>query len=195
MKIINEKGSSMIEVIGVLAFLSTLAVGAYSLIASARSKIQITREHQQTKDIIKAMREQFSAFRPPNTTSATLYKLGIFDNVEMDESGNPKENGESSNLMGHKMEITMPATGFAEQNPTFKLTYYDVDFKTCVNLLTADWGSDPSSGLVEISTGGTTFQWPKDYTSGHHPLPPDITTASTECSRAQTVNVSWEYYF
>ncbi len=187
MKIINEKGSSMVEVIGVLAFLSTLAVGAYSLIASAKSKIQITREHQQTKDIIKAMREQFSAFRPTETSSETLYKVGIFDNVG--------EDGQSSNLMGHKMEITMPATGFAEQNPTFKLTYYDVDPKTCANLLTADWGSDPSSGLVEISTGGTTFQWPKDYTSGHHPLPPEMKDVLPECSRAQTVNVSWEYYF
>lgn len=186
MKKINEIGSSMVEVLGVLAFLSTLSVGAYSLIASAKSKIQLTREYDETKRIIRAMREQFSAFLPPDTTSETLFKLGIFDN---------ESNGVSSNLMGHKMDITMPDTGFAEQNPTFKLTYYGVDFKTCVGLLTADWGSDSSSGLAEISTGGTTFQWPKDFTSGHHPLPPTMEDVTTECANGQTVDISWEYYF
>ena len=83
MKKNNEKGSSMVEVLGVLAFLGTISGAAYSLVSDARSKIQITREYGHTKRVIKAMREQFAAFRPVETSSATLYKLGVFDNVAL----------------------------------------------------------------------------------------------------------------
>lgn len=189
---INEIGSSMIEVLGLLGFLATLAVGSYSLIANAKSKIQIVRGHEQTKSIIKAMREHFSSFTPTDTSAAMLAKLGIFDNAN--------DEGKSVNVMGYDMDITLPSaheSDFAANDPTFRLTFYDVEPKTCVNLLTADWGSDPSSGLVEISTGdgATTFQWPKDYTNGHHPLPPSIDDALTECNRANLSNITWEYYF
>lgn len=199
-KIQNERGSSMVEVLGVLAFLATISVGVYSVIHSAQSKFRFTRGFEETKRIIKAMRDQFSAFPPPNTTSATLYKLGIFDNVDKDDSGNPMEDGASTNVMGHKMEITLPdasSSDFAAMDRTFRLTYYDVDSKTCALLLNADWGSDPSSGLAEISAGGKAFRWPKDIPEGgnFYSLPAEANDVLTECTRARQVNVSWEFFF
>ena len=193
----SELGSSLIEVIGVLVFLSAIATGIYSTVAGAHGKIRATRGYEETKRIVKAMRDQFSSFPPSDTSSATLYKLGIFENVETNASGNPLPSGLGISSIGFKMDITLPETSyFYEQDKTFKLTYYAVDTKTCVTLLLADWGSDPSSGLAEISVGGgKAFRWPKDYNGGsYHPIPVETKDAITECKRASRVNISWEFF-
>ncbi|MBR1778659.1 MAG: type II secretion system protein [Alphaproteobacteria bacterium] len=200
MKKTNQKGATMIEVLGVLSILSVMSVGVYSSIAAVQAKVKITQAQDQVSRIIKSMRSQFSAFHPSSVSAGALNKIGIFDNVTDD--------GKAYHVYGDEMEIQLSKVGdsdgytssFSESDPTFKLIYHNIPTRACIDLLMADWGSDPSSGLVEISTGtasSVTFQWRKDYTeeATHHPLPPQVTEAAEECSRAATVNVSWEYYF
>ena len=201
MKKTNEKGATLMEIIGVLGILGMVAMGLLSGIDNVHTKIRLAKGYEETKNIVKAMRQTFSAFRPANTKAKTLWELGIFNNCIPDsgEKCTGGENEYANNALGLKMEIVMPTpeqSKFAANDPTFKLIYYGVDPKTCVDLLTSDWGNDPSSGLAEISIeDGTPFQWPKDCTSGCHDLPPEMENVQTECTRAKTVNISWEYYF
>ena len=200
MKKMNEKGATLIEVIGVLGVLGMAAMGLYAGVDNVRTKIRQARGYEETRNIVKAMRDTFSAFRPADTKAFTLKKLGIFNNCISTSGGADSCTGAdgeySNNALGLKMTIVMPETGkFVANDQTFKLTYYGVDPNTCVSLLTSDWGNDPSSGLAEISTGGTPFQWPKDCAEGCYNLPPSMEEATAECTRASTVDISWEYYF
>lgn len=182
----------MIEMIGVLGVIATISMGLYGGIAKFQTRMRIASLSVQTKDIIKSMRDHFS--RSPltsNPTAETLYKIGIFDNVT-----GTGASSSSVNSLKNEMTITIPNDTFSTIDKTFRLTYKAVDFKICVGLLTADWGSDPSSGLAQISAGSVTFWWPRDYSgSGHKELPPSMADALEACNQNSTTDIFWEYYF
>ena len=60
----HEKGATLIEVLGVLAVVATIAVGMFTGIARMNQKIKLTRAQTEVSDIVKAMRTQFSSFTP-----------------------------------------------------------------------------------------------------------------------------------
>ena len=192
----NEKGASMVEILGVLAVISVMATGMFSGIATIQSKIKLTKAQSQVSSIIKSMREHFSAYRPTSSSSEAMYKIGVFDNLGDDKK--------SVHVFGGEMLIQLSGSdadyvsSFSESDPTFKLVFKNISPKICFDLLSADWGSDPSSGLAEISVGseGVTFQWSKDFTGDeHHPLPPSTSDAMTECAKSPSFDLSWEYFF
>jgi len=199
MKNINEKGNSLIEVLAVFGILAVISIGVLSGIISIQSKLRISKTYGETKNIIAAMRQSFSAFRPDaEKLTEMLVTLGIFQDADSD--------GFSKNSLGHKMNIQLSSeytSPFSASEPTFRLTYYDVDPKSCIGLLSADWGNDPSTGLAEILVGKDSnhksFWWPKDLpeTGSDIPyaLPPSMEDGLRECTRYNSVNISWEYYF
>ena len=200
MKNINEKGNSLIEVLAVFGILAVISIGVLSGIISIQSKLRISKTYSETKNIIAAMRQNFSAFRPtPEKLTEMLVTLGIFQDADGD--------GYSTNSLGHRMNIQLSSeysSPFSTSEPTFRLTYYNVDPKSCIGLLSADWGNDPSTGLAEILVGNDpdhtkSFWWPKDIPETGadvpYPLPLNMEDGLRECTRYNSVNISWEYYF
>ena len=107
-------------------------------------------------------------------------------------------------LLGFNMEMKLSGSedGYytSDFEDTFRLYLYDVDSKTCTNLLASDWGNDASSGLAEISTSDSTkaFRWPNKVSeTTQYALPAktqDIATACTPTGSNKTVTIYWEYY-
>ena len=195
-KMNNQSGATMIEMLGVLAVLAMISTGVYTTISEARAKFRLSQAHDEVSRIIKKMRQQFASYHPTSSSSQTFFDIGIFDNISDD--------GTSTHVLGGEMQIQLSSAGdysssYSESDPTFKLLYHDIPSSVCMDLLMADWGSDPSSGLVEISVvteGSIPFQWNKYITEAgsHHFLPPLTEDVATECSRARFVTISWEYY-
>ena len=195
----HEKGATLIEVLGVLAVVTTIAVGMFTGIARMNQKIKLTRAQTEVSDIVKAMRTQFSSFTPSSITSKGLYDVGIFKNVN--------EDGKSANVYGTEMVMELKSN---VENPYFTFSYKDIPTSSCPDLLLGDWGNDPSSGLKEIKVEGTgktsVFQWSKDIrpvdednadTPAAQPLLPSLEKAIDACtlpSGAGIVTISWSYY-
>ena len=191
MKKINENGASMVEVLGVLAIVCMMSIGAFSGIATIQSKIKLQKAQSEISDLVKGMREQFSAFQPSSSSGeispSKLQKAGIF---KADNAGNSF--GTTTQIF-HNKETE-------EDDPTFEIHYNDIPSKVCIDLLMADWGSDPSSGLqaIKVSSGSKGFYWKKnkpDCKTEAHCLPPSLETAAEECSTKDTVNLIWHYYY
>ena len=188
----NEKGASLIEVLGVLAVVATISVGLFSGIAHVNQKIKLSRAHAEVTDIIKAMRTQFSSFVPNTLTPEGLYEIGILKNID--------EEGKSYNVFGTELEIRL--SNFDDYQ-TFQVWYNNIPSNVCIDLLMADWGNDPSSGLrtIFVAPGGPQykgFYWEKDMpnceSASSHCFPPTLEAVIEECTRADHVYVTWEYY-
>lgn len=195
----HEKGATLIEVLGVLAVVATIAIGMFTGISRMNQKIKLTQAQTEVTDIVKAMRTQFSSFTPSSITSQGLYDVGIFKNID--------EEGKSANVYGTEMVMELKSD---VENPYFTFSYKDISTSACPDLLLGDWGNDPSSGLKEIKVEGTgktsVFQWAKDIrpvdednpdTPTSQPLLPSLEKAIDACtlpSGSGIVTISWSYY-
>lgn len=189
----NETGASMVEILGVLAVVATIAIGMFTGISRMNQKIKLTQAQTEVMDIVKAMRTQFSSFAPSSITSQELYDIGILKNID--------ENGQSVNVYGEQIEVKFTTY---EDNRTFQVWYWNVPPNVCTDLLMADWGNDPSSGLrtIFVAPNGPNykaFYWKKDYpecetNSYMHCLPPSFKDVVEECSRSNSGVMTWEYY-
>lgn len=172
MKDTNQKGNSLIEVLGVLSILACATVGIYSGISNVYGRFRMTSGVQDTKNAIKAMRDYFSSAQPASISTEKLMELGIFESYYDDAKQY------ASNFLGLKTEIQISGqysspyfVPDANSDKTFRLINYDVPMRTCVELLDADWGGNESSGLAEIGVNTKKFRWPKD-SGGDYSLPP-----------------------
>lgn len=198
----NEKGASMVEILGVLAVLATIAIGMFTGISHMNQKIKLTSAQTEVSDIVKAMRTQFSSFVPSSVTSEQLYKVGIFKNFTEGETP------ETVNVFGTEMAMEIKTD---VENPYFIFSYKDIPSSVCMDLLLGDWGNDPSSGLKEIKVEDanktSVFQWEKDIrpvdpenpeTGNSFPLLPSFKDAKDACTAhsngVNQLTISWSYY-
>ncbi len=189
----NEKGATLIEVLGVMAVLGAIAVGLFAGIARVQKQIKITQAHEQVTRIVKRMRTQFASFHLTDSqmTAENLEKAGIYDNGDVGENGAVNVFGTSMRIENHSYNGSYPA---------FWMRYNDIPSNVCVDLIMADWGDDPSSGLAAISGGSKSFAWKKDFpncgTDGvNYCLPAQLDDAVAMCSAAPTVDIIWVYYY
>lgn len=190
----NEKGATLIEVLGVLCIVATIAAGAYAGISRMNQKIKLTQAHAEVSNLVKDIRTHFSSSRPATISAKQLYDLGILKNINDEETA-------AANVYGGEIRVLWKEIN---GNPAFSIDYYNVPPKACIDLLMADWGNDPSSGLYTIYVAPygpnyKAFYWKKDFPncetdSYMHCLPPSFEDASEECTRAQAGAMTWEYY-
>ena len=190
----NEKGSSLVEVLGVMAIIATVVVVTYSGIAKANQKIKVSQAVQQVSNVVKSMRIQFSAFLPESATADQLVQAGVYEKKDVLD-------GTAVNVVGTEMDMIIAPY---VENPYFVFIYKDIPVRACVDLMMGDWGNDPSSGLKEIIVNADhsfNFVWKKDLVSSvagnTFTLLPDLDAVKIACTpeSADTVSISWVYYF
>lgn len=184
----HEKGSTLMEVLAVIAVIGVVAVGMFKGISTMNTKIKLTQAQTQVSTIVKNMRGQFASFLPSSTTAAAMQEAGIFEKKDIIA-------GTAVNIFGSDMAIEVKNG----ENPYFIFSYKDIPVKACSDLLMSDWGSDPSSGLklIEVVTETpVTFMWKKDTSEGmtYKELPPALADAITACGKGATATVNWQYY-
>ena len=193
----GERGSSLIEVMGLLAIAGMIAVTLMGGIASVTGRMKITQAENQVSRIVKNMQIGFSADVPELTAdkSATkLFKAGIFS--EADVTGD-NENYSGVSVYGGPMTIV---SGYRDGYPYFDLTYSDLPARVCSDLAQANFGDDPSTGLKSITITNeenqqTVFEWDKPDADAHppHKLPPTLTDSVSAC-KGSSNNITWSFY-
>ena len=186
MKNINEKGSSLIEVLAVLGVIGVISLGVMLGISKIHGKIAMERVYRETKDTILKTRQLFANVRPANAddiAGAKLVALGIFSEVD--------EDGYAISVSGNKIKIELSSM---HDEVTFTYNLLGVTSRNCIELMTADWGSDPSSGLAKIQVGEESFFWPGEGGEGRL-LPPGMESITDVCTASDSIDLKWEYYF
>ncbi|MBR6356308.1 MAG: hypothetical protein IKR92_05590 [Alphaproteobacteria bacterium] len=144
MHIINEKGRSMIEMLGVLAIIGVLTVGSLSIIGKARQQYTITQILNETTTLVSSARKMACDYDDAyGSYTNMLYRSDAYP-----EGVTFKKEGDSASfVLSSDAEIAIDADG--ENNSAFKVTLSNIPASACVAVLTSDWNTN---GLISAAT-------------------------------------------
>ena len=196
----DERGSSLIEVMGLLAIAGMIAVSLMGGISMVTARVKITQAQNQITRIVKSMTTQFASDMPKMTADKSakmLFEAGVYQSSDV-IAGSGSYTG--TNVYGGAMTLEGGPED-ADGNPYFALTYEDLPATVCSDLLQANFGDDPSSGLRSVSVfnsdnnASTVFEWdqPDADTHPEHKLIPDAGESFEACSSKKN-NITWTFY-
>ena len=151
----NEKGRSMIEMLGVLAIIGVLSVGGIAGYSKAMMKFKINKTIDQiamTVTNIRTLYAQQTTYSGLADTNA--YDMGVVDDAMVTAKSQGKNT--LANVFGGNVFIGTDASGVkgeADSMGAFVVSFDGLPREACVAIATNDWGSNYSSGLLGIKTG------------------------------------------
>jgi len=191
----EERGSSMVEMLGVISVMAILATGAWNLIGSARYRYRVSQGIMQLQSLQKGINRFYASAGNYNKLADNDAIKVLFENriipKEMKASGN-----KIRNIFRNEVEIkNVPYENiedYGKSSDSFTITFKAVEKKECMELASIAWVQNDSANLVSIQIGETKFVWPK-YDSGEGDVLP-VTTAKGMVSCADApVDMSWEF--
>ncbi len=142
----SEKGRSMVEMLGVLAIIGVLSVGAIAGYSKAMGKYKLNKTIDQMSNIIANIRTIFSNSGSYADLASEPVKLAIKLNVFPEDMIVDEEN--VKNAYGGAVRIE---TVTVDETPHggFRVVYEGLPKDAAIAIGTADWG-DGNSGLLEV---------------------------------------------
>lgn len=144
----NERGRSMIEMLGVLAIVGVLTVGGIAGYGQAMAKFKVNKTTEQIAGLIQGIRENFTQ----GNYSGLSNTQQIFEGTTIIPQEMCKDVSACSTLQspfGTEVQITSVAPF-----RTFTIIYKNLTKQVCTRLIMTDWGSGSSSGLLTVNGGG-----------------------------------------
>ena len=200
----DQKGRSMVEMLGVLAIIGVLSVGGISGYSKAMAKFKLTKAQDQITMMLMNIRTADAtspSYEDLNASVAAAYNIAPAEMI----SGSGSDvalNG----AFGGRVNIGTLGTN----NTYFYITMRALGREACRSLATSDWGAD---GLISMDIGtepggATEDQKPKfnegvctgSGTSGHFctdKLPlglTDLGTSSGALCGEESNYISWVYF-
>ena len=194
----EQKGRSMVEMLGVLAIIGVLSVGGISGYSKAMAKYKLTKAQDQITMLLMNIRTAYAtspSYSGLNNSVATSFNIAPSDMVTDANAGTMNGAFGGAVTVGSCDTKNAPcATVQATANSAsyFFITMADLGREACLSLVTSDWGSD---GMVGMSVGGsgiTASNLPLPLTGGANNL--DANTLCKPGANQQGTDVSWVYY-
>ena len=194
----EQKGRSMVEMLGVLAIVGVLSIGGISGYSKAMAKYKINKTVDQVSMLITSIRTAFG-------NQNSYYGLTTEKAINYDLVGNDLTLGSTSTLTNaYSGSVTIAAktsTGAACSTtycPAFSVTYTNLDRQACAVIASSDWGGSAASGLYSITINSSTHTWNGTANTGDG-LPIGYDKAMSECSgdgksKYVTATITWTYY-
>lgn len=183
----NQDGRSMVEMLGVLAIIGVLSVGGISGYSKAMTKFKVSKTMDQVSMTVANIRTMYSGQRDyTDLTTTVAVALGIMPSEMV--------NSDTTLLNAFQGSVTVTAgvatDCLAGKDTCFVLTYNDLPTEVCTTIVTADWGSGSSSGLIAMSITGKAA-----VKTSNPDLPITPAQASLMCDNGDDQNiVSWIYF-
>lgn len=207
---LNERGASMIEVMGVLSILAIITVGALAGYNKVLDMYRQTKGLADVKRMIKDVNSFCGFERPCRMTTEKAYKLQLISGEYYDE-----ETGNTFSPFGSDYSFRWVYGIGSGADACTGCAYYSfqhtaMPVKKCVDLLTADWNDEVYTRLYKFTDGSNSFLFheQKGYTcseeAGCYYLPMDLTKATEICATAWEnaqnasdgeVNYAFQWYF
>jgi type II secretory pathway pseudopilin PulG len=191
----EQRGRSMVEMLGVLAIIGVLSVGGISGYSKAMAKYKLTKAQDQITMLLMNIRTAYATspdYNGLNAQVAAEYKLAPSEMV----SGT----GTTTKLYGaFGGEVKV---GYVDGHTNyFYIGISNLGKEACRTLLSSDWGADGLAYITAASggdvtapktvactkTSSTTGLWcPSD-------LPVSVSSAASTCG-GEINNIVWVYY-
>lgn len=192
----NQKGRSMVEMLGVLAIIGVLSVGGISGYSKAMAKFKLTKAQDQISMLLMNVRTAFAtspSYSGLANNSAREYNIAPSDMFGSDENTLNNAFGGNAyvyacNGVGSGMTACLGDAAGKEQY--FAISFTGLGREACVSLASSDWGTD---GLVGMTVTGSGTH---DNTTAQLPLSPMGTSgAGSQCgAKGAYSTITWVYY-
>ena len=170
----NEKGRSMIEMLGVLAIIGVLSVGGIAGYSKAMAKFRANKTIDQVSHIVANVRILFGSqknYKDLATDSTTnvpalMYKAHVFpDEMLGGTAGDDMTWADWNNAYGGSVNL-YSASRFAIENGSgqndatkahkaFIIVFGGIPKEACVDLASQNWDASSGSGLIAFSINNT----------------------------------------
>ncbi len=174
---LNEKGRSMIEMLGVLAIIGVLSVGGIAGYSKAMTKYRINKTIEQITLIAGNVRAFYASQRSyaglysgVDTVKAIIKKAKLVPD-EMWEGNSIK------NVFGGDFILDIANKAKSGDEKAFFFQYFLVPEEICIELLTQDW---TSANVNVIETYDNATAWENYHVSK---TPINVDTAVNMCNR------------
>ncbi len=190
----DQKGRSMVEMLGVLAIIGVLSVGGISGYSKAMAKFKLTKAQDQISMLLMNIRTAFAT--SPSYGGLTVQNAIDYNIAPGDMVMATGTNAALSNAFGgatvvescDQTNVTSNCKAVdssAGTNQYFAIKLDRLARETCVSLASSDWGSD---GLVGMQINTTNFVATA--------MPVSFIDAGTACDPASGdySTITWVYY-
>ena len=178
-----QKGSSMIEVIGVMGIISMITVGIFATISKIYDRYHQTAVITQIRDLQKNIQMRYataSDYRDLTKSNAvkTLIEERVipYDMVSGDAIYN-----------AYNGAVALSGTQY-----DYTISFSNLKKAGCIDLLTMDWTVNNTSDLIKLQVDGKTYTWTGDVSTLE--LPISLTDAAARCKDNQSQNtIKWTF--
>jgi type II secretory pathway pseudopilin PulG len=162
----NQKGRSMIEMLGVLAIIGVLSVGGIAGYSKAMAKFRANKMMDQVSHIVANIRILFGSQKTYKALATTEGKKAtkllvearlVPDDLKTDIDATIKEYAMGEDLTASQ-PFTNPYSGNVvikssrltaeSDNRAFTIVYTNIPREACIDLAAQDWNSSSGSGLI-----------------------------------------------
>lgn len=199
----NERGATMIEMIGVLGVLGVLAASVYHLVDSALNHYRISQGLVQVTSLQKNVSRFFASVGNYKTLNeeSTIKKL-IADNVV------PQSMKAGDAAMRHVFggSVELKNVNYTDEgspfSTSFSITFKGLDKRVCVEMASLSWPEKDSANLLSITVGSEKYTWPVYVSNGDdekvlpitHGMAMNVCQAEAEKNMAnKQVDITWEF--
>ena len=199
----DQRGRSMVEMLGVLAIIGVLSVGGISGYSKAMAKFKLTKAQDQISMLLMNVRTAFAtspSYAGLNNASAVAFAIApgdMFSGTTIPTSYGKGKLAQLNNAFGGGAHVYSCATADAEgecyisssgatsnSDQYFSISLTNLGREACVSLASSDWGTD---GLVAMHVGEKNF--------GSEKLPINMIEAGEACGGyGERVSITWTYY-
>ncbi len=146
----NQSGRSMIEMLGVLAIIGVLSVGGIAGYSKAMMKFKINKTIDQISQIVANTRTLYARQKNyGNLSEKIVYKANLAPKEMFEGSGSDYA---MTNAFGGEVHLATSGLYARGDKKAFILAMGEIPDEACIELITQDWGSDTSSGLVAVGS-------------------------------------------
>ena len=146
----------MIEMLGVLAIIGVLSVGGIAGYSKAMMKYRVNKTADQITQLAQNIRTLYASQKNYSTLNENVIKKAHLAPEDMYDNTN-------STTLYHPFGRTVyiyvrgKNTGGSGDSKAFVVRLFNIPEEACVELLTRDWGSGSSAGLIAVGGGGSAY--------------------------------------
>ena len=205
----DQRGRSMVEMLGVLAIIGVLSVGGISGYSKAMAKFKLTKAQDQISMLLMNVRTAFAtspSYEGLNNGNAVAFAIAPGDmykgTISQSASVHHLNNafgGEAHIFSCDKNSATNfgASSNFAcygitsgNENQFFAIAMSDLGREACVSLLSSDWGTD---GLISVQVIKESAATVKSFDAQQ--LPIGMMEAGLNCGKyGEKSAIVWTYY-
>ncbi len=191
----TQQGRSMIEMLGVLAIIGVLSIGGIAGYSKAMTKYRVNKTADQVSQLAQNIRTLYASQKNYSTLNETVIKKA---HLAPEEAYENTRSEWMVSLFGGSFSAYPSGKMYSGDNKAFIVLVGGVPQESCIELLTQDWGSGSSSGLIGLGS----YDVYNLYVDGRTPINVHSATsgvmsidkAISICSSPTYNDLYWKFY-